>query len=191
MIKTKIQWNMWVDEIIKDMKTCDVVFSHDEVSLSLARIIGFDNKALDDYEPLEIDLYNSLLGDVEGVDENLETEFHQFANSNSYLDESTILGAMKKYYPPCRTIFSLLPKGVKLSAGESEWFWTNLLLNGFTGLDGDTINLDWISLHEASTFETNGNGSMNVRGIDLEIINSLNDVYSQKSQGRFIPLTLN
>lgn len=186
MIKTKEQWEYWINSIIQDLKTCDITLSQDEVGTELARLIGFECTALDQSEPLDIDLYLSLVATDDKV--NLETAFHTYANLNSYLDESNPLGGMKSYYPPCRTIFSLLPQGVLLSSGEAEWYWTNILLNATCVIEPDVIQLEWVSLHENATFELNGDGRMKVEGIDSKIIHSINDVYIHLSNGRFTPL---
>lgn len=186
MIKTKQQWKSWINSIVQDLNTCDITLSQDEVGSELARLIGFEFTALDDSKPLDIDLYSSLVA----IDDkaNLETAFHAYANRNSYLDESTLLGSMKKYYPPCRKVFSLLPKGLLLSSGEAEWYWTNILLNSTCVMEPDVIELEWLSHHEKANFELNGDGRMKVEGIDSKIIDAINEVYTHISNGRFTPL---
>lgn len=192
MIVTKEQWNSWIAGIIKELEGCDIKEERQSIADKLADLIdGKSERELLAASPLKIDLYNSLIKIGKDCRGGLEAAFHDYVNRNSYLDDADPLAPVQHYYPPCKHIFSLLPVGIKLSDGECEWYWTRLICNApsfdLTTESGTNL-LDYTGVYKDIDLTIAPDGQMQVTGnIDRTIIDAINDIYLERSQGRFQP----
>lgn len=188
MITTKQQWNGWLDAIMDDLSACGVNAERDSVADKLAEILGTSSESELMVLPIQIDLYPHILQQVDRSD--LESRFHDYVNKNSYLPDDDPFAPMQQYYPPCRSIFALLPEGIVLSCGECEWWWTNLVLNNFMDSDGEELlSLEYTSYHNQMTLTTASNGKMSVTGdVAKSVIAEVNNACFTRTRGRFEPL---
>lgn len=193
MLQTKEQWDSWLTAIIEDIASSGVNEDRQSLANKLAELIGFESETkLLATTPLKIDLYPSLLGQLGVIGTDLESQFHEYVNRNSYFDENDLLAPKRNYYPPCRSIFSLLPKGITLSPSETEWYWTKLIMNAPISFDEELPPLlGYAKYHRHLTMTTANDNQMLVEGdIEPTVINQVNEVYLNGSHGRFEPLII-
>ncbi len=190
MITTKQQWDSWLGAILVDLLACEIKEDRSALAEKLTVILGLESESKLLKSPIQIDLYPHILQQIDRTD--LESRFHDYVNLNSYLPEDDPFAPMKHYYPPCRSIFSLLPEGVVLSRGECEWWWTNLVLNNFMDSDGEELlSLDYTGYYDQMTLTTASNGKMRVSGdIPEAIIVEVNSACFTRSRGRFEPFII-
>jgi len=193
MVTSEDQWELWISAIVEDLATCDIQEEDQALRDKLAELIGYESESkLLTIMPFKVDLYQSLLWQLGVVGTDLESKFHEYVNRNSLFEENDPLAPTRKYYPPCRSIFSLLPEGILLSPSETEWYWTKLILNAPISFDEEIPPLlGYVKYHRYLTLTMASDNQMVVEGdIEPSVINRVNEVYFDGSHGRFEPLIM-
>lgn len=188
MITSKEQWDRWLTAILEDLIHCEINEERSTLADKFAEMVGLGSEKKLLESPIQVDLYPHILQQIDRTD--LESKFHDYVNRNSYIPEDDPFAQTLHYYPPCRSIFSLLPSGILLSRGECEWWWTNLILNNFMDIDGEELlSLDYTRLHKQITLTTGENGKMRVGGdISESVVDEVNAACFGRSRGQFEPL---
>lgn len=184
MITKAEQWHDWVKTIQADLAKCEITESLTTIGDKIASILGYASESvLLESKPLKVDFYPSVIGD-----NDLETAFHSWVNRNSYIPEDDPFASTKHYYPPCRTILSLLPKDITLSPNMVEWVWVNIVMNASLDSDGEELlPLEIIKEHKSLKLITDSEGRYLASGIDDSLIARVNDACFMVSRGRFEP----
>lgn len=187
MITTKKQWQGWIKAILLDLAKCEITETQTSIGDKLANLLGYtsENDLLES-KPLKVDFYPSIIGD-----NDLETAFHSYVNRNSYIPEDDPFASTKLYYPPCRTILPLLPKGITLSPNMVEWVWVNIVLNASLDRDGEELlPIDIVKEHKSLQLTTDVDGRYVASGIDEQTIAQVNNACFMVSRGRFEPFII-
>lgn len=110
MITTKEQWDCWVTAILQDLLLCEINEERESLADKVAEMVGLESETKLLESPIQVDLYPHIIQEIDRTD--LESKFHDYVNRGSYIPEDDPFAPTKHYYPPCRSIFSLLPSGV-------------------------------------------------------------------------------
>ncbi|HDM8060924.1 hypothetical protein [Vibrio harveyi] len=187
MITSREQWHDWIKAIQVDLAKCEINETLASIGDKIATLLGYASETdLLETKPLNVDFYPNIIGE-----NDLETSFHEYVNRNSYIPEDDPFAPTKLYYPPCCTILSLLPKGIKLSPNMVEWVWVNLVMNASLDSDGEEL-LPLEIIKECKSLEliTDSDGRYVASGIDEQTIARVNNACFTVSRGRFEPFSI-
>ncbi|MFS1436152.1 hypothetical protein [Vibrio lentus] len=187
MITTAEQWHNWIKAIQVDLAKCEITEALESIGDKIATLLGYASESdLLESRPLEVDLFPSIIGE-----NSLEASFHDYVNRNSFIPEDNPFAPTKLYYPPCRTIVSLLPKGITLSPNMVEWVWVNIVMNASLDSDGEELlPIDIVKEHKSLKLITGSEGRYLASGIAEQTIAQVNDACFMVSRGRFEPFII-